>query len=110
MASSPNIIAEFSMFPVDKGISLSPYVARILDVVDSSGIDYELHSMGTILEGPIDQVFAVIQKCHSVLEEDCDRIAIMIKTDYRKGRTKQIQSKIEAVENVLGHQLHSKKE
>jgi len=108
--NTSRIIVEFSMFPVDKGISLSPYVTRILDVVDSSGLEYELHSMGTILEGPIDQVFAVIQECHAVLEEDCDRIATMIKTDYRKNRTKHIQHKVEAVENALGRQLRSKKE
>ena len=108
MAESQQVIAEFSMFPVDKGISLSPYVARVLDVVDQSGIDYELHAMGTILEGELEEVFAVIRRCHSVLEEECDRIETIIKMDYRKGRHHQRHNKTEAVERELGRRLRSK--
>jgi uncharacterized protein YqgV (UPF0045/DUF77 family) len=33
------VVLEFSMFPLDKGESLSQYVARSLDVIDSSGLD-----------------------------------------------------------------------
>ena len=45
------VMIEFSMYPLDKGESLSPYVARILDVIDRSGVTYRLNPMGTVLEG-----------------------------------------------------------
>jgi len=44
------VLLEFSMSPIGKGESLSPYVARVLNVVDKSGVSYKLTSMGTILE------------------------------------------------------------
>ncbi|MCU0970108.1 MAG: thiamine-binding protein, partial [Rubrivivax sp.] len=35
------------MAPAGKGESVSAYVARILDVIDKSGVDYQLTPMGT---------------------------------------------------------------
>ncbi len=32
-------------------MSLSDYVSKIIDMVDESGIDYRLNTMGTVLEG-----------------------------------------------------------
>ena len=50
------VLLDFSMAPLGKGESVSPYVARCLEVVASSGLDYRLHAMGTTLEGELDQV------------------------------------------------------
>jgi len=36
------VLLEFSMSPLDKGVSLSPYVARSLDIIDKSGLPYQL--------------------------------------------------------------------
>ncbi len=44
-------LMEFSMIPLDKGASFSEYVARILKIVDESGLDYQLNPMGTVVEG-----------------------------------------------------------
>jgi len=32
-----------------KGESLAPFIARCLDIVAASGLDYRLHAMGTTL-------------------------------------------------------------
>ena len=45
------VLLEFSMSPFAKGESLSPYVARSLDIIDKSGLPYQLTPMGTIIEG-----------------------------------------------------------
>ena len=68
------VLLDFSMSPMGKGESVSPYVARCLEIVAASGLDYELHAMGTILEGEWEQVFAVVQRCYEALQPDCDRI------------------------------------
>ncbi|MBS1165013.1 MAG: thiamine-binding protein [Proteobacteria bacterium] len=44
------VLLEFAMYPVGKGESLSPYVARSLDIIDKSGVAYQLTPMGTITE------------------------------------------------------------
>jgi uncharacterized protein (TIGR00106 family) len=99
------VLLEFSIFPIDKGESLSPYVARCLDIVDKSGVEYRINPMGTVLEGEWDQVFGVIRSCYEELSKDCQRIEIAIKADCRKNTEGALSSKIESVENKLGREL-----
>ncbi len=95
------LIAEFSIFPVGKGESLSPYVARITKIVRKSGIRNQLTSMGTVIEGEWDDVFGVIRSCTRALERDCRRIALNIKVDIRKGRKSRLDYKVDKVEALL---------
>src|SRR2546422_30057 len=44
------VLLDFSMAPMGKGESVAPYVARCLEIVQASGLDYRLHAMGTTLE------------------------------------------------------------
>lgn len=99
------VLIEFSMFPLDKGESLSPYVARILDIIDQSGVPYRLNPMGTVLEGDYDQVMEVVRKCFKALEKDCNRISMTLKMDYRKTDQSRLESKIEKVESILKKEL-----
>lgn len=99
------VLLEFAMFPTDKGISVSPYVSRILDYIDKSGVTYQLTPMGTILEGDWDKVINVVTGCLNLLEKDCERITINLKVDYRKGSESRMHTKIEKVEELLNRKL-----
>ncbi|QDU93909.1 MTH1187 family thiamine-binding protein [Lignipirellula cremea] len=99
------VLLEFSMFPLGKGESVSPYVARCLKIIDDSGLDYRLHAMGTVIEGEIAQVLAVLQQCLEELATDCDRIACSAKLDYRKGASGSLSGKVARVEQQLGRSL-----
>ncbi len=100
-------LLEFSMTPLDKGESVSKYVARSLDVIDKSGLEYKLNPMGTVIEGEIDELLDVVKQCFSVMQNDCNRIITTMKLDYRKGKSGRIASKIESVESKLGKKLKS---
>jgi uncharacterized protein (TIGR00106 family) len=95
------IIAEFSVFPVGKGESLSPYVARVLRIVRRSGLPSRLNPMGTVVEGEWDEVFGLIRKCARELQRDCARISLNVKADIRKGKAPRMAHKVEAVEALL---------
>src|SRR5262249_24955744 len=99
------VLLDFSMTPLGKGESVSPYVARCLEVVAASGLDYCLHAMGTTLEGDLDEVLAVVRRCFEALQADCDRISCSIKIDYRKGAGGRLQSKVRKVEALIGRPL-----
>jgi len=99
------VLAEFSIFPMDKGESVSAYVARVLDIVDKSGLAYRLGPLGTCVEGEWDEVMQVIRQCHQELERDCGRIYCNIKTDYRKGRSGRLEGKMRSVQEKLGRTL-----
>ncbi|MBK5106330.1 MAG: MTH1187 family thiamine-binding protein [Burkholderiales bacterium] len=99
------VLLEFSMSPLDKGESLSQYVARSLDIIDRSGLPYQLTPMGTIVEGEWEQVMALVTACYQTMSQDCNRISTSIKIDYRAGKRGRLKSKIGAIESKLGRTL-----
>jgi uncharacterized protein (TIGR00106 family) len=99
------VLLEFSMSPLEKGESVSPYVARSLEIIEPSGLDYRLHAMGTIIEGELDEVLAVLQQCLLALAADCDRITCTAKLDFRRGHRGRLVSKVASVEEKLGRKL-----
>ena len=99
------LLAEISMWPMDKGESVGHYVARLLDIIDRSGLPYKLGSLGTCIEGDYDAVMAVIRQCHEALAADCNRIACTIKMDWRKGSEGAIEKKVRSVEQKVGRKL-----
>ena len=99
------VLLEFAMAPGGKGESVSEYVARILDVIDRSGVPYQLTPMGTILEGEWDQVMAVVSACFKALEPDCTRIGMNLKVDYRASPAGRLKSKTAKIEERLGRKL-----
>ena len=66
-----SVIIDFSIFPVDKGESLSPYVARAVKIIKESGIPYHFGPMGTSIEGEWEEVVGVVDRCFRELEKDC---------------------------------------
>src|SRR5438445_9340348 len=100
--SETMVLLDFSMTPLGKGESVGSYVARCLDIVAASGLDYRLHAMGTTLEGDLDQVLAVVRQCFEALEGDCNRISCSIKIDYRGGSAGRLESKVQKVQTLVG--------
>ena len=101
------LLAEFSIWPMDKGESVGAYVARALDIVDRSGLAYKLGPLGTCIEGEWPEVMAVIQKCYEALAKDSNRIACTVKMDWRRGQRGRLDSKVESVEKTLGRKLRT---
>ena len=99
------VLLQFSMSPMMKGDSVSEYVARSLEIIDESGLDYRLHAMGTIIEGEAEEVLNVMKKCLEAMAADCDRVTCTAKLDYRKGHRGRLESKIKSVEQKLGRKL-----
>ncbi len=94
-------LINFAIFPLNKGESVSEYVARALKIIKDSGLAYKLNPMGTSIEGEWNEVMAVITRCFEETNKDCDRIYMTISADYRKGTTGRIESKVQSVEAKL---------
>ena len=93
-----SVIVDLSIFPMDKqGTGLSPYVARVLDVIKESGLPHQLGPMGTAIEGEWEEVMGVVDRCYRALEGDCDRIYLSIKADIRRGRAGGLDAKVASV-------------
>ena len=102
-----SVLLEFSMSPLDKGESVSKYVARSLDIIDASGVPYRLGPMGTCLEGEWDEVMDVVRKCYERMRQDCNRITVSIKIDARTGAEDRLNYKIKKVQAEVGRTLET---
>ena len=101
-------LVEFSMFPTEQTQSKSAFVARVLDIVDRSGLEYQLTPMGTIIEGEtVEEVLAVINAAYEELQQDCGRVYSSIKIDWREGSVGRLNKKVGSVEAKLGRKLNS---
>jgi len=95
------------MTPLGKGESVSKYVAKVVDIVDKSGLPYILTPMGTIIEGEDwDEVMNVLKKGFEALKEDCNRVSITMKIDYRKGKKGRLVQKVKSVQEKLGRDIN----
>jgi uncharacterized protein (TIGR00106 family) len=99
------VLLEFSMSPMTQGESVSPYVARSLDIIDKSGLPYQLTPMGTIIEGEWAEVMVIVTACFETMRADCDRVETQIKIDYRAGPGGRLKSKVDSVQKKLGRKL-----
>jgi len=90
-------MAYVSITPLGESESVSKYVSRAVKVIKESGLKWQLTPMGTVLEGEkLDDVLTVINRAAEILEE-CNRISISIKIDYRRSRNSGMEGKVEAV-------------
>lgn len=101
------VVLEFAIFPMDQGENLSAAVARAMDIIDKSGVTYQMTPMGTVLEGEWEDVMAVVNACMKDMQGVSDRVYLAMKADYRKGKSGRLKSKIQSVEKVLGRELSS---
>ncbi len=99
------LLLEFSMYPTDKGESVSDDVKEILEIIHRSGVAYRLGPMGTCLEGEYDEVMAVVRDCFLKLNQSSGRIACQIKMDWRPGPAGRLDSKVATLKQKTGHDL-----
>lgn len=100
------MMADFRIVPIGTGSSsLSHQLAEVLAEVDTSGVNYKVNDMRTVLEGDWDTVMRLIKKCHDKMMESSERVTTIITIDDRKGRTIHIGDKVASIENALGKSL-----
>lgn len=100
------VLLEFQISPRADSDSVSALVAQAIDVVDRSGLPYQLTPMGTIVEGEWDEAMAVVKACFDRLREaGCTRIGVHLKVDWREGPAGRLRGKTAKVEQVLGRAL-----
>jgi uncharacterized protein (TIGR00106 family) len=93
------MIAQFSVYPIGEGTSLSRFVRKGVAVVEQSGYAYDVGGMATTVEIPdLDGLFDLVKKVHAAhVAEGAQRIVIDLKVDDRRDKKATIASKKSAV-------------
>jgi len=90
-------IAEVSVVPLGtKTASVSQYVARAVKVLEQEkGIRYELTAMGTIIEGDLGRILAVVKTMHeATFAEGVARVLTTVKIDDRRDKAQSVKRKV----------------
>lgn len=96
------MVAWFSVAPDDGSGSYGKYVGEVLALLDKTGLKYRLGAMGTEIEGPREEVFAAIQKCHQLFVDKpgVRRVGTVVKIDDRIGAGEgEIERKVRSAES-----------
>lgn len=95
------MLVEFDTYPLGKTSGLGKEIAEVKKIIESSGLDHQLTSMGTIIEGDWKEVMDVIEKCHESLKKDYERVETHIKIDDHEEKTDRLKGKVASVEENL---------
>jgi len=99
------MLIEFSVVPIGVGESMGDQIAKVLKIVDESGLPYKANPMGTVIEGNWEDVLAIIKKCHQEVIKSSPRIITSISIDDRPGKPNRITEKLKSVEKRLGKEV-----
>lgn len=98
-------IAEVTIVPLGTGSpSVSKYVAEVHKVLQQAKepVKFQLTPMSTILEGELDDLFAVIRRMHEVpFDKGAQRVSTSIRIDERRDKASTMESKLQSVHEKL---------
>ena len=86
-------------------VSASEYIAEIQRRLQrQQRVRYQMHAMGTSLEGSTEDILGVVAELHAVpFDQGVPRVYTILKLDERRDRPGQtLDQKVSAVEDLLG--------
>ena len=89
-------------------LSASEYIAEIQRRLrEQKRVRFQMHAMGTSLEGTTEDILAVVGELHAVpFEKGVQRVYTVLKLDERRDRPRQtLEEKVRSVEHRLGGDL-----
>ncbi len=95
-------IMEITIIPKTSDLSVSKYIAQIIQYLEDNNIEYKLTPMSTIIEGDIDYLFEVAKNMHKVpVNNGFKRVYTIIKIDDRYDKKITMDGKVNAVMSKL---------
>ena len=93
------IIAQLSIAPVGKEVSVSKYVKLVLETLKKEQVEFETTAMSTVIETEdLSTLFDVVEKAHNaVLAAGAERVITELKIDDRRDKDATITSKLNAL-------------
>jgi uncharacterized protein (TIGR00106 family) len=99
------MLVELSVIPVGTDKSLSDEIAKVLKVVDASGLPYRFTPAGTCIEGDWDEVMALVKQCHDRIRQESSHVITVVKIEDEAGATNKLVDNITSVEKKVGKSL-----
>ena len=101
------MLAELSIIPVGGNPHSSAELAKVLKLVEKSGLPYQLTPSATCIEGEWDQIMPLIRQCHERARKDSAHIVTFIKLEEDDGERDKLTRNVTSVEEKMGHRLNT---
>jgi uncharacterized protein (TIGR00106 family) len=87
-----------------EGASAGDVIAEIQRRLErQERVRFQMHAMGTSLEGSVEDILAVVGELHAVpFESGIPRVYTVLKLDERRDREQTLEDKVRSVEERLG--------
>jgi uncharacterized protein (TIGR00106 family) len=96
-------VAFLTITPLGTGTpSVSSYVAGVERILRATKLKHQLTAMGTIIEGDLDEILAVVRRMHEhPFTQGAVRVSTLLKIDDRRDKEHTIAGKMRSVEEKL---------
>ena len=97
------VIASLTVTPIGTETpSLSRYVAECARVLNESGIKHTLTPMGSVLEGPLEDILQIVARVHEIpFSLGVERVGTRLTIDDRRDKAATAQGKLDSVKKRL---------
>ncbi|KFH48963.1 hypothetical protein ACRE_002720 [Hapsidospora chrysogenum ATCC 11550] len=101
--SPASCYVDFCLVPLGtSSASVATEVAEVQKVLKASGLKYTLHSAGTTVEGPWDEVMKAVGKAHTAVHKSgVVRVQTAMRVGSRTDKTQTAEEKVKRVEDIL---------
>jgi uncharacterized protein (TIGR00106 family) len=91
-------LMEITLIPLGKGESVGEYIAGAEEYLRARDIRHSLHDMGTIIEGPVEELLQVANDLHNLpFAGGVQRVVTHITIDDRRDVDRELGKKTESV-------------
>jgi uncharacterized protein (TIGR00106 family) len=96
-------IAFLTITPLGTGTpSVSRFVAGVEKILRGTSLNHQLTAMGTIIEGDLDEILAVVRRMHEhPFTQGAQRVSTSLRIDDRRDKPHSIAGKMRSVEEKL---------
>ncbi len=99
-----NVLVDVCVVPMGVGVSVSKYVVECEKIFAAAGLNHQMHSYGTNVEGDWDEVMAAVKLCHETIHTmGAPRIGTTMRIGTRTDREQSMQDKIDSVTTKMNH-------
>jgi uncharacterized protein YqgV (UPF0045/DUF77 family) len=70
------MLAELRVTPFGSRAPFAHLIAGLVPILSESSLCDQVHAMGTTLEGELDDILAVVRRCHLQLRRQAERVMI----------------------------------
>lgn len=96
------VTVDLCVIPYGASLSLSPYIAACVRLIQEAGLTHQLHAYGTDIEGDWDVVMAVVKRCHETVHAmGAPRVSTTLKIATRTDRDQTMEDKVLSVQEKL---------